>query len=92
MGPTDLEELVVTQGGLLLLTSQGMSITLPVVKGKCKIQMTKVKCQVSDVRCQMSNVKCHVISMSNVKCHGMSNVFCQISRSCEISVDLVRSQ
>ena len=26
-GPTDLEELVVTQGGLLLLTSQGMSIT-----------------------------------------------------------------
>ena len=30
MGPTDLEELVVTQGGLLLLTSQGMSITLPV--------------------------------------------------------------
>ena len=30
MGPTDLEELVVTQGGLLLLTSQGMSITLTV--------------------------------------------------------------
>ena len=30
MGPTDLEELVVTQGGLLLLTSQGMSIILPV--------------------------------------------------------------
>ena len=29
MGPADLEELVVTQGGLLLLTSQGISITLP---------------------------------------------------------------
>ena len=35
MGPTDLEELVVTQGGLLLLTSQGMSITLPVFITSC---------------------------------------------------------
>ena len=35
MGPTDLEELVVTQGGLLLLTSQGMSLTLPVFITSC---------------------------------------------------------
>ena len=55
-----------------------------------------------NVKCQMSNVilMSNVISMSNVmKCCGMSNVkcqksnvFCLISRSCEISVDLVRSQ
>ena len=37
------------------------------------------------------NVKGHGISMSNVMAYQMSNVMAYQCRSCEISVDLVRS-
>ena len=45
---------------------------------KCKMLLSNDKCQMTNVKCQMSNVKCQVRSG-------------QISRSCEISVYLVRS-
>ena len=46
-------------------------------------------CEISvDVKCQMS---CHGKSTSNVKSKS-SNVFCQISRSCEISTMLYYNQ
>ena len=41
-GPSDLEELVVTQGGLLLLTSQGaVQILLMLICSACEILLGK---------------------------------------------------
>ena len=75
------------------------------VRCGCQMKMSNVKCQMPNVKCLMSNFK---FQMSNVKvkskkpktkrqktndkCKMTMSTSGQISRSCEISEDLVRSQ
>ena len=87
------------------LMSQESNVKCPMSDVKCqmsnaKCQMSNFKCQITTVKCQTPNAKCQIsnvkikFQMSNTNANVRANhyISLDLSRSCEISVDLVRSQ